>query len=380
MVWNELTDHLAGRLGRADRPRDRRPADPGGRAAWRALLGVVDRPEEGGAPRRAASRGSAGSRSSSGSSSRRSRSCRSTARCAASCSAPPSRRRSAPSTTSAACAGGRSSPARSTAAAIVGRLRRLGALASRSRSLGVQSLPKPVGVALTMVGIVAVMNMVNFLDGLDGLAAGVCAISALSFAVIDLSRGDVNAAILTGDRLRRLPRLPPPQLLSRPDLHGRLGRAAARLHARRGLGAGPLEDGRPGRARPAAARARRAAARHLLRRREADQARQAVYVGRPHATCITASRTSASRSARPVVYLYAWCATLAIAALATRFVHPHHHGRLGSAQPRDRRRRRPAGDRRLDLRRLPARDREAVERAAPPAKPPAGAEEERKSA
>ena len=42
------------------------------------------------------------------------------------------------------------------------------------------------------------MNMVNFLDGLDGLAAGVCAISAFSFCVIDLSRGDVNAAILTG--------------------------------------------------------------------------------------------------------------------------------------------------------------------------------------
>src|SRR5712691_1824365 len=32
--------------------------------------------------------------------------------------------------------------------------------------LGVQDLPKPVGVALTIVGIVAVMNMVNFLDGL----------------------------------------------------------------------------------------------------------------------------------------------------------------------------------------------------------------------
>jgi UDP-GlcNAc:undecaprenyl-phosphate GlcNAc-1-phosphate transferase len=41
------------------------------------------------------------------------------------------------------------------------------------------------------------MNMVNFLDGLDGLAAGVCAISALSFSIIGLSRGDINAAILT---------------------------------------------------------------------------------------------------------------------------------------------------------------------------------------
>jgi UDP-GlcNAc:undecaprenyl-phosphate GlcNAc-1-phosphate transferase len=29
---------------------------------------------------------------------------------------------------------------------------------------------------------------------------------------------------------------------------------------------------------------------------------------------------------RAVVYLYAWCASLAIAALATRFVHPHRHG------------------------------------------------------
>jgi UDP-GlcNAc:undecaprenyl-phosphate GlcNAc-1-phosphate transferase len=30
---------------------------------------------------------------------------------------------------------------------------------------------------------------------------------------------------------------------------------------------------------------------------------------------------------RAVVYLYAWCGTLALAALATRFVHPHAHGR-----------------------------------------------------
>ena len=30
---------------------------------------------------------------------------------------------------------------------------------------------------------------------------------------------------------------------------------------------------------------------------------------------------------RAVVYLYAWCVTLALAALATRFAPPHHHGR-----------------------------------------------------
>jgi UDP-GlcNAc:undecaprenyl-phosphate GlcNAc-1-phosphate transferase len=30
---------------------------------------------------------------------------------------------------------------------------------------------------------------------------------------------------------------------------------------------------------------------------------------------------------RAVVYLWTWCATLAFAALATRFAPPHHHGR-----------------------------------------------------
>jgi UDP-GlcNAc:undecaprenyl-phosphate GlcNAc-1-phosphate transferase len=63
--------------------------------------------------------------------------------------------------------------------------------------VGRHALPAPVGVALTVVGIVAIMNMVNFLDGLDGLAAGVCAISGLSFCIIDLSLGVVDDAILT---------------------------------------------------------------------------------------------------------------------------------------------------------------------------------------
>jgi UDP-GlcNAc:undecaprenyl-phosphate GlcNAc-1-phosphate transferase len=30
---------------------------------------------------------------------------------------------------------------------------------------------------------------------------------------------------------------------------------------------------------------------------------------------------------RAVVYLWTWCGTLALAALATRFAPPHHHGR-----------------------------------------------------
>jgi UDP-GlcNAc:undecaprenyl-phosphate GlcNAc-1-phosphate transferase len=63
--------------------------------------------------------------------------------------------------------------------------------------IGVYDLPVWVGGPLTVLWIVAVMNMVNFLDGLDGLAAGVCAIAALTFTVIELSLGKPTAAAFT---------------------------------------------------------------------------------------------------------------------------------------------------------------------------------------
>ena len=63
--------------------------------------------------------------------------------------------------------------------------------------LGAVDLPVWVGVPLTIVWIVAVMNMVNFLDGLDGLASGVCAIAGGSFAVLALSLDKFDAAILS---------------------------------------------------------------------------------------------------------------------------------------------------------------------------------------
>ena len=63
--------------------------------------------------------------------------------------------------------------------------------------LGAVDVPPWIGVPLTIVWIVAVMNMVNFLDGMDGLAAGVCAISGVTFAVIALSLGKVDAAVLS---------------------------------------------------------------------------------------------------------------------------------------------------------------------------------------
>jgi UDP-GlcNAc:undecaprenyl-phosphate/decaprenyl-phosphate GlcNAc-1-phosphate transferase len=62
--------------------------------------------------------------------------------------------------------------------------------------LGIHDLSAWVGVPATMLWIVAIMNMVNFLDGMDGLAAGICGIAGSTFAVISLSLGKPQAAIL----------------------------------------------------------------------------------------------------------------------------------------------------------------------------------------
>jgi UDP-GlcNAc:undecaprenyl-phosphate GlcNAc-1-phosphate transferase len=65
--------------------------------------------------------------------------------------------------------------------------------------------PGELTVPLTVLGLVAVMNAVNFSDGIDGLAAGVCAIAAVSFAVIafdaDYTQPGTLAAIVAGGAL-----------------------------------------------------------------------------------------------------------------------------------------------------------------------------------
>src|SRR6187455_2189225 len=63
--------------------------------------------------------------------------------------------------------------------------------------LGVIDLPAWVGVPISMLFIVAVINMVNFLDGMDGLAAGVCAIAGVTYAILSLSLGKTDPAILS---------------------------------------------------------------------------------------------------------------------------------------------------------------------------------------
>jgi UDP-GlcNAc:undecaprenyl-phosphate/decaprenyl-phosphate GlcNAc-1-phosphate transferase len=63
--------------------------------------------------------------------------------------------------------------------------------------LGGHDLPQWLAVGVSLLWIVAIMNMVNFLDGLDGLAAGICAISGMTFAIIALSLGKPEAAVLS---------------------------------------------------------------------------------------------------------------------------------------------------------------------------------------
>jgi UDP-GlcNAc:undecaprenyl-phosphate GlcNAc-1-phosphate transferase len=63
-------------------------------------------------------------------------------------------------------------------------------------------LPLVASIFVTGFWMAMIINMVNFIDGLDGLAAGVCGISALTFAIISLATNfpamGVLAAVLAG--------------------------------------------------------------------------------------------------------------------------------------------------------------------------------------
>ena len=63
--------------------------------------------------------------------------------------------------------------------------------------LGVHELPYWASVLLTLFWIVGMMNVVNFLDGMDGLAAGISAIAGGTFAILALSLGRPEAAVLS---------------------------------------------------------------------------------------------------------------------------------------------------------------------------------------
>ena len=191
--------------------------------------------------------------------------------------------------------------------------------------VGVHQLPTWVGVSMTVLGIVAVMNMVNFLDGLDGLAAGVCAISGFTFAVIELSLGPIGAAVLAaivcGACLGFLRHNFYPARIFMGDsgalllgftlaaisVQGLLKTAAlATLVLPLLVLAVPVID-----------------TSFVVAKRL--RSGQPIYVADARHLHHRFMRLGFSER-RAVVYLWTWCATLALAALATRFAPPHHHG------------------------------------------------------
>jgi UDP-GlcNAc:undecaprenyl-phosphate GlcNAc-1-phosphate transferase len=191
--------------------------------------------------------------------------------------------------------------------------------------LGVHQVPSWVGVPLTVIGIVAVMNMVNFLDGLDGLAAGVCAISGATFAIIELSLGRAGAAILAaivcGACLGFLRHNFYPARIFMGDsgalllgytlaaisVQGLLKTAAlATLLLPLLVLAVPVLD-----------------TSFVVAKRL--RSGEPLYVADARHLHHRFMRIGFSQR-RAVVHLWVWCLTLALAALATRFAPPHHRG------------------------------------------------------
>jgi UDP-GlcNAc:undecaprenyl-phosphate GlcNAc-1-phosphate transferase len=191
--------------------------------------------------------------------------------------------------------------------------------------VGAHDLPAEVGAPLTVVGVVAVMNMVNFLDGLDGLAAGVCGISAGTFAVIELDLGRPNAAILAaivfGATLGFLRHNFYPARIFMGDsgalllgftlagisVQGLVKTASLfSLFLTLAVLAVPIVD-------TSFVVAKRL--KHRLPVYEGDR-------WHLHHRFLAIGYTQR----RAVLTIYGWCATLAAAALATRFVKPHPHG------------------------------------------------------
>jgi UDP-GlcNAc:undecaprenyl-phosphate GlcNAc-1-phosphate transferase len=191
--------------------------------------------------------------------------------------------------------------------------------------VGVHEVPPWVGIPLTVVAIVAVMNMVNFLDGLDGLAAGVCAISAFSFCLIELSLGRPDAAILTaivfGACLGFLRHNFYPARIFMGDSGALLlGFTLASVAVQGLLKTAALTS----LVLPLLVLAVPLLDTSFVVARRIKQRRPIYVADRSHLHHRFEAVGFSQR--RAVIYLYGWCVSLTLAALATNFVHPHPHG------------------------------------------------------
>ncbi len=195
--------------------------------------------------------------------------------------------------------------------------------------VGIHTLPKLVGMPLSVLWIVAIMNMVNFLDGLDGLAAGVSAISAFTFCVIALSlarpasaiQAAILSAIVLGAALGFLRHNFYPARIFMGDsgalllgfvlatipLQGLLKTASiVTLFLPLVVLAVPILD-----------------TSFVVVRRLKH--RQPIYVAdREHLHHRFVNIGFSQR--RSALYIWAWCGMLAATALAERFLRPHAHG------------------------------------------------------
>ncbi len=193
--------------------------------------------------------------------------------------------------------------------------------------LGIHVLPKWVGMPLSVLWIVAIMNMVNFLDGLDGLAAGVSAICAFTFTLIALSlpRPEIAAAVLSaivlGASLGFLRHNFYPARIFMGDsgalllgfvlasipLQGLLKTASiVTLFFPLLILAVPILD----------------TSFVVLRRLKYGESPFAADQTHLHYRFLRRGFTER----RAALTIWAWCATLAAAALTVRFVRPHQHG------------------------------------------------------
>src|SRR5438105_6168491 len=193
--------------------------------------------------------------------------------------------------------------------------------------VGIHVLPKWIGMPLSVLWIVAIMNMVNFLDGLDGLAAGVSAISAFTFSLIALSlpRPEIGASILSaivlGASLGFLRHNFYPARIFMGDsgalllgfvlavipLEGLLKTASiVTLFFPLLVLAVPIVDTT------------------FLVARRLNHGEKVFVADQAHLHHRFLRRGFSQ--VRATVYIWAWCAVLAAAALGTRFIRPHAHG------------------------------------------------------
>jgi UDP-GlcNAc:undecaprenyl-phosphate/decaprenyl-phosphate GlcNAc-1-phosphate transferase len=191
--------------------------------------------------------------------------------------------------------------------------------------VGIHALPAWVGMPLTVVGIVAIMNMINLLDGLDGLAAGVAGITGFTFCVIALSlhkpETALVGAIVFGACLGFLRHNFYPArifmgdsgalllgfVLATESVQGLLKTATlATLVLPLLVLAIPILDT------------------SFVVAKRLKYRRPVWLADRTHLHHRFVDIGFSQR--RAVIYLYGWCATLAGAALATRFLRPRPHG------------------------------------------------------